>query len=92
MRELSLFSGIGGGGIYGSLILGWETAAYVEKDEYCQAVIRQQIADGWFNQGNMQCRPTTSNKQHKCSTATTLPYGKCATPAKYPPSRQAVRG
>nr|DAT59561.1 MAG TPA: hypothetical protein [Caudoviricetes sp.] len=40
----------------------------------------------------MQCRPTTSNKQHKCSTATTLPYGKCATPAKYPPSRQAVRG
>lgn len=52
MKELSLFTGMGGG-IYGSLILGWQTAAYVEKDPYCQAVIRQRIADGWFEKGNI---------------------------------------
>ena len=52
MKELSLFTGMGGG-IYGSLILGWQTAAYVEKDPYCQAVIRQRITDGWFEKGNI---------------------------------------
>ena len=52
MKELSLFTGIGGG-IYGSMILGWETVAYVEQDEYCQKVIAQRIKDGWFDNGEV---------------------------------------
>lgn len=52
MKELSLFTGIGGG-IYGSMILGWETVAYVEQDEYCQKVIAQRIKDGWFDNGEI---------------------------------------
>lgn len=52
MRELSLFTGLGGG-IYGSLILGWKTVAYVEKNEHCQAVIKQRQADGWFDKGEV---------------------------------------
>lgn len=45
MNELSLFSGAGGG-VLGSKILGWRTVGYVEKDEYCQNVLRQRIFDG----------------------------------------------
>jgi DNA (cytosine-5)-methyltransferase 1 len=45
LRELSLFSG-GGGGLLGSLLLGWKTIGYVEYDDYCQRVIRQRITDG----------------------------------------------
>lgn len=45
MRELSLFTGAGGG-VLGSLLLGWETVGYVEWDDYCQRVIRQRIDDG----------------------------------------------
>lgn len=45
MRELSLFTGVGGG-ILGSLLLGWTPIGYVEYDEYCQRVIAQRIADG----------------------------------------------
>lgn len=52
MKELSLFTGMGGG-IYGSMILGWETVAYVEQDEYCQKVIAQRIKDGWFDNGEI---------------------------------------
>lgn len=52
MKELSLFTGMGGG-IYGSLILGWQTVAYVERDEYCQKVIKQRITDGWFDPGEI---------------------------------------
>lgn len=52
MKELSLFTGMGGG-IYGSMILGWETVAYVEQDEYCQKVIAQRIKDGWFDSGEI---------------------------------------
>lgn len=52
MKELSLFTGMGGG-IYGSMILGWETVAYVEQDKYCQKVIAQRIQDGWFDQGEI---------------------------------------
>lgn len=48
MRELSLFTGAGGG-IYGSKLLGWTTKGYVEKDERCQEVIRQRIDDGIFD-------------------------------------------
>lgn len=52
MKELSLFTGMGGG-IYGSMILGWQTVAYVEKDEYCRKVIAQRIEDGWFDKGDI---------------------------------------
>ena len=38
MRELSLFTGAGGG-LLGSLILGWRTVAAVENDAYCQRVL-----------------------------------------------------
>ena len=45
LRELSLFTGIGGG-VLGSRLLGWETVGYVEWNEYCQRVIKSRIADG----------------------------------------------
>jgi DNA (cytosine-5)-methyltransferase 1 len=45
MNELSLFSGAGGG-LLGSLLLGWRPIGYVEKDEHCQRVIRRRIEDG----------------------------------------------
>lgn len=48
MRELSLFSG-GGGGVYGSKLLGWKTIGYVEYDDYCQKIISQRIKDGVFD-------------------------------------------
>ena len=45
MKELSLFSGAGGG-VLGTQLLGWETIGYVEYNEYCQQVIAQRIEDG----------------------------------------------
>ena len=45
MRELSLFSGIGGA-LLGSLLLGWTPIGYVENDNYCQQLLAQRIADG----------------------------------------------
>ncbi|MEE8471110.1 MAG: DNA (cytosine-5-)-methyltransferase [Dehalococcoidia bacterium] len=45
MNELSLFTGAGGG-VLGSILLGWRTIGYVEKDDYCQRVIAQRIKDG----------------------------------------------
>lgn len=45
MNELSLFSG-GGGGLLGSKLLGWRTVGYVEKEQHCQKVIVQRIAEG----------------------------------------------
>ena len=47
MRELSLFTGIGGG-LLGTKLLGWEPVGYVEWDDYCQRVIKQRIKDGIF--------------------------------------------
>ena len=38
MRELSLFTGAGGG-LLGSLILGWEPVQFVEHEPYCQKVL-----------------------------------------------------
>ena len=38
MRELSLFTGAGGG-LLGSMLLGWRTVAAVEWDAYCQRVL-----------------------------------------------------
>jgi len=63
ITELSLFSGMGGG-IYGSLILGWKTLAYVEKDEYCRRVIKQRIEDGWFDSGEVFGDIKEFNKNH----------------------------
>ncbi len=63
MKELSLFTGMGGG-IYGSLILGWQTVAYVEKDEYCQKVIKQRITDGWFDNGEIYGDIKEFNQKH----------------------------
>lgn len=48
LREVSLFSGAGGG-VLASKLLGWRTLAYVEWDEYCQAILRARIADGFLD-------------------------------------------
>ncbi|MFH1186089.1 MAG: DNA cytosine methyltransferase [Chloroflexota bacterium] len=45
LRELSLFSGAGGG-LLASLLLGWHTVGYVEIDGYCQRAIAARIKDG----------------------------------------------
>lgn len=47
MRELSLFTGAGGG-VYGTMLLGARVVCYVERDLYCQQIIQQRIADGIF--------------------------------------------
>jgi len=46
MRELSLFSGAGGGLLATKHLLGWESVGYVEFNEYCQKVLQARIADG----------------------------------------------
>jgi DNA (cytosine-5)-methyltransferase 1 len=51
MRELSLFTGAGGG-LLASHLLGWTPIAYVEIDDYCQRVLAQRIADG-----QLPCQP-----------------------------------
>ena len=48
MKELSLFTGCGGG-VYASLLLGHQLVGYVEYNEYCQKIIKQRIADGIFH-------------------------------------------
>lgn len=45
MRELSLFSGVGGG-LLGSLLLGHKIIGAVEIDEYCCKVLEQRQKDG----------------------------------------------
>ncbi len=47
MRELSLFTGAGGG-LLGTKLLGWEPIGYVEWNEYCQQVIAARIRDGYL--------------------------------------------
>lgn len=47
MRELSLFTGAGGG-LLGTHLLGWSAVGYVEWNEYCQRVIAARIADGYL--------------------------------------------
>lgn len=48
MTELSLFSGAGGG-LLGTKLLGFQCVGYVERDEYCQQVIRARIRDGYLD-------------------------------------------
>ena len=49
MRELSLFTGAGGG-LLGTKLLGWHTVGYVEFNEYCQKVLAQRIQDGFLDE------------------------------------------
>jgi len=49
MNELSLFTGAGGG-LLGTMLLGWNHVGYVEKNEYCQKVLSQRIKDGILNE------------------------------------------
>jgi len=46
VRELSLFSGGGGGLLATKHLLGWTTVAYVERDKYAQEILRARIRDG----------------------------------------------
>lgn len=48
MRELSLFTG-GGGGVWASKLLGHKVVGYVEIGEYQRKIIRQRIDDGYFD-------------------------------------------
>ena len=50
MRELSLFTGCGGGLLGTHCLLGWQTVGYVEIDDYCQRLIKQRIKDGVFDE------------------------------------------
>lgn len=45
MRELSLFTGAGGG-LLGTKLLGWRAIGYVEANENRQEIIKQRILDG----------------------------------------------
>jgi len=45
LKELSLFTGAGGG-VLGGKSLGWETVGYVEYEPFCQEIIKQRIVDG----------------------------------------------
>jgi DNA (cytosine-5)-methyltransferase 1 len=54
MKELSLFTGAGGG-LLGTHLLGWEPVGYVEWNEYCQKVIRQRIEDGIIPRAPIFC-------------------------------------
>jgi len=45
LRELSLFSGAGGG-LLGTKIMGWNPVGYVEFNDYCQRILAQRIKDG----------------------------------------------
>jgi len=54
MRELSLFTGAGGG-LLGTKLLGWEPVGYVEWNEYCQRSIAQRIKDGFLARAPIFC-------------------------------------
>jgi len=45
LKEISLFSGVGGG-VLASRLLGWETVAYVEWDDFAKKVLKARIEDG----------------------------------------------
>lgn len=47
-KELSLFSGIGGG-LLGTKLLGWKTIGYVENNPYCQTILQARIKDGMLD-------------------------------------------
>lgn len=47
MRELSLFTGAGGG-LLGTHLLGWTPCGYVEFNSHCQKAIAKRIKDGFL--------------------------------------------
>jgi len=47
LRELSLFSGAGGG-LLGSRLLGFRTVCYVENNPYCIEVLKARIREGYL--------------------------------------------
>ena len=49
LRELSLFSGAGGG-LLGSKLLGWKAVGYVEFNKYCQQVLEARIREGYLDE------------------------------------------
>lgn len=49
-REGSFYTG-GGGGLLGSILLDWEPVFYVEREKYCQRVIRARADDGFIPRG-----------------------------------------
>jgi len=49
MRELSLYTGIGGGLLATHHLLGWKTIGYVEINDYCQRVLAQRIRDRFLH-------------------------------------------
>ena len=49
LRELSLFSGAGGGLLGTTHLLGWHCVGYVEWDDYCQRVLKARIKDGYLH-------------------------------------------
>ena len=49
MRELSLFSGAGGGLLATTHLLGFRTVCYVEWDDYCIDVLKARIKDGYLH-------------------------------------------
>lgn len=59
MRELSLFTG-GGGGLLASVLLGWQTIGAVEIDAWCCERVGQRRDEGhlgeWFPIWNMDIR------------------------------------
>src|SRR5436190_7700419 len=54
LRELSLFSGCGGG-LLGSKFLGWRTIGYVEREPYRCRILAQRIADGFLDDAPVYC-------------------------------------
>lgn len=54
MRELSLFSGCGGG-LLGTKLLGWTTIGYVEWDPYRCRLLAHRIADGILDDAPVYC-------------------------------------
>lgn len=49
IKELSLFSGAGGGLLGTTHLLGWETVCYVEWDDYAAQVLQARIEDGYLH-------------------------------------------
>lgn len=49
LKELSLFTGIGGG-LIASRLLGWNTVCAVEIDDFCRKILRCRQADGCLEQ------------------------------------------
>src|SRR5436190_8361747 len=54
LRELSLFSGCGGG-LLGSKFLGWRTIGYVEREPYRCRILAQRIKDGFLDDAPIYC-------------------------------------